>query len=121
MPAHHTRIAAVVATTVVVAIFGASAAAGARTTGTGAVCKTFTTSGLKPEWSAIGNVTCAKAKPWLTKLLADRGKPGVKVVLKNGPKGFKCSAVDDKKGRPAVGACYTGTAAFPKNGFQWLA
>jgi hypothetical protein len=113
--------AAVVVATAVVAIFGAGAATGARATGTAAVCKTFSTSGLKPKWSVIGNVTCAKAKPWLVKLLADRGKPGVKVVLKNGPKGFKCFAVDDAKGRPAVGSCYTGTVAFPKNGFQWLA
>jgi hypothetical protein len=119
--AHHARIAAVVVATAVVAIFGAGAATGGRATGTGAVCKTFATSGLKPRWSVIGNVTCAKAKPWLVKLLADRGKPGVKVVLKNGPRGFKCSAVDDAKGRPAVGSCYTGTIAFPKNGFQWLA
>jgi len=118
--AHRARIAVVVATAVV-AIFGAGAATGARATGTAAVCKTFLTSGLKPQWSVIGNVTCAKAKPWLVKLLADHGKPGVKVVLKNGPKGFKCSAVDDAKGRPAVGSCYTGTIAFPKNGFQWLA
>ena len=112
---------AVVVATAAVAIFGTGAATGARATRTAAVCKTFSTSGLKPEWSAIGNVTCAKAKPWLVKLLADHGKPGVKVVLKNGPTGFKCSAVDDAKGRPAVGSCYTGTIAFPKNGFQWLA
>ena len=69
----------------------------------------------------IGDVTCAKAKPWLVKLLADHGKPGVKVVLKNAPRGFKCWAVDDAKGRPTVGSCYTGTLAFPHNGFQWLA
>jgi hypothetical protein len=119
--AHHARIAAVVVATAVVAIFGAGAAMGGRATGTAAVCKTFATSGLKARWSVIGNVTCAKAKPWLVKLLADRGRPGVKVVLKNGPTGFKCSAVDDAKGRPAVGSCYTGTIAFPKNGFQWLA
>lgn len=118
--AHHARLAAVVAIAVV-AIVGAGAATGARASGTGAVCKTFTASGLKPKWSVIGNVTCAKAKPWLVTILAERGKPDVKVVPKNGPKGFKCFAVDDAKGRPAVGSCYTGTVAFPKNGFQWLA
>jgi hypothetical protein len=64
-------------------------------------------------------MTCSKAKPYLARFLAHRGKPDVKVVPK-GPRGFKCSAVDDAKGRPAVGACYTGTAAFPHNGFQWL-
>ena len=121
MIARRACIAAVVVATAVVAMLGAGAATGARATGAGAVCKTFSTSGLKPQWSVIGNVTCAKAKPWLVKLLADRGKPGVKVVLKNVPTGFKCSAVDDAKGRPAVGSCYTGTLAFPKNGFQWLA
>jgi hypothetical protein len=118
---HRACIAAVLVATVVVAIFGAGAAPGARATGAGAVCRTFSTSGLKPKWSVIGNVTCAEAKPWLVKLLAERGKPGVKVVLKHGPTGFKCSAFDDGKGRPAVGSCYTGTIAFPKNGFQWLA
>ena len=121
MTGHRTCIAVVLVATAVVAIFGAGVATAARTTGAGAVCRTFTTSGLKPKWSVIGNVTCAKAKPWLVKLLAERGKPGVKVVLKDGPTGFKCSAFDDRKGRPAVGSCYTGTIAFPKNGFQWLA
>jgi hypothetical protein len=119
--AHQARIASVVVAAAFVTTFGAGAATGERATGTAAVCKTFATSGLKPRWSVIGNVTCAKAKPWLVKLLADHGRPGVKVVLKNGPRGFKCSAVDDAKGRPAVGSCYTGTVAFPKNGFQWLA
>lgn len=119
MIAHRACIVAVVVATAVVAIAGAATAA--RATGTAAVCKTFSTSGLKPQWSVIGDVTCAKAKPWLVKLLAEHGKPGVKVVFKNGPKEFKCSAVDDAKGRPSVGSCYTGTIAFPKNGFQWLA
>jgi hypothetical protein len=114
-------IAAVVVATAAAAIFGAGAAAGARVTEAGAICRTFSTSGLKPKWSVIGNVTCTKAKPWLVTLLAERGKPSVKVVLKRGPTGFKCSAFDDRKGRPTVGSCYTGTAAFPKNGFQWLA
>lgn len=121
MIAHPARVAAVVVATTAVVIFGAGAATGARATGTAAVCKTFSASGLKPKWSVIGNVTCAKAKPWLVKILAGHGKPDVKVVLKNGPAGFKCFAVDDAKGRPAVGSCYTGTIAFPKNGFQWLA
>jgi hypothetical protein len=121
MTGHRACIVAVVVAAGVVAMFGAGAASGARATGSGAVCTTFSTSGLKPKWSVIGNMTCAKAKPWLVKLLAERGKPSASVVLKHGPKGFKCSAFDDRRGRPAVGACYTGTAAFPKNGFQWLA
>jgi hypothetical protein len=103
---------------VMLASFAAST--GARAAVSGEVCKTFSASGLKVQWSAIGNVTCAKAKPWLTRLLADRGKPGVKVALKNAPRGFKCAATDDSKGRPFAGACYTGTLAFPKNGFQWF-
>jgi hypothetical protein len=104
---------------VAVGVFGAVTTAGAAPAG-GAVCKSFSASGLKPEWSVIGSVTCSQAKPWLTKILADRGKPGAKAVIKNGPKGFHCSATDDAKGRPSVGFCYTGTPAFPKNGFQWL-
>jgi len=113
-------IAVVLVATAIAAIFGAGAATGARTSGTAAVCKSFSTSGLKVEWSAIGNVTCKKAKPWLVTLLADHGKPDVKVALKNGPKGFKCFATDDGKGRPSAGACYTGTIAYPGNGFQWF-
>jgi hypothetical protein len=105
---------------IVVVLASFAAATGARAAASAEVCKTFSASGLKVRWSAIGNVTCAKAKPWLTKLLADRGKPGVKAVLKNAPRGFKCAATDDSKGRPFVGACYTGTPAFPKNGFQWF-
>ena len=120
MVARRACIAAVVMATAAVAIFGAAGATGARATGTGAICKTFTASGLKVEWSVIGNVTCARAKPWLVKLLADRGKPDVRSALKNGPKGFKCMGTYDGKGRPSAGACYTGTAAFPKNGFQWF-
>jgi hypothetical protein len=117
------RCAPVGAAVVVVVVVGALAfATSARTAPTaGAVCKSFSAaSGLKPRWSVIGNVSCSKAKPWLVTILADHGKPSAKAVIKNGPRGFHCSAFDDAKGRPSVGSCYTGTAAFPKNGFQWL-
>ena len=120
MIASRACVAAVVVATTTVAVIGAGAAT-ARASGTAAVCKSFSASGLKKvEWSVIGSVTCGKAKPWLVKLLAYHGKPDVKVVLKNGPKGFKCTATTDGKGRPSAGACYTGTVAFPKNGFQWF-
>lgn len=118
--AHAARLGAVVVALAVIASFAAGAATATRAGEDAAVCTSFSTSGLKPRWSVIGNVTCAKAKPWLAKVLAHHGKPGANVVLK-GPKGFKCRALDDAKGRPAAGACYTGTIAFPKNGFQWLA
>jgi len=107
----------------VVAIFAVATlgAAQARATPTaGSVCKAFSVSGLKYQWSVIGNVTCSEAKPWLLKLLADHGTPGARVALKNAPRGFKCAATADSKGRPSAGACYTGTPAFPKNGFQWF-
>ena len=86
----------------------------------GSVCKSLSVSGLKYQWSVIGSVTCSQAKPWLLKLLSNHGKPGAKVALTNGPKGFHCSATADSKGRPSAGACYTGTVAYPKNGFQWF-
>ena len=108
---------------VAVAIFIAAAlgAANAQANPTaGAVCKSVSVSGLKYQWSVIGNVTCSKATPWLLKLLAEHGTPGAKIALKNAPSGFHCSATADSKGRPSAGACYTGTIAFPKNGFQWL-
>lgn len=114
------RVVFVVVALVAVGVFGAGTSARAAATG-GAVCKSFTASGLKPRWSVIGNVSCGQAKPWLVKILADHGTPGAKAVIKNAPKGFHCSATDDSKGRPSVGGCYTGTPAFPENGFQWLA
>jgi len=108
---------ALIAMTAVVAFASATEARAARSAG---ICKAFSASGVKIEWSAIGRMTCSRAKPYLVKWLAHRGKPSVKVVLTGGPTGYKCSAVDDAKGRPTVGACYTGTAAFPHNGFQWF-
>lgn len=110
----------VLVSVVAVVVLGAGTGARAAATG-GAVCKPFSASGLTPRWSVIGNVSCSQAKPWLVKILADRGTPGARAVIKNAPKGFHCSATDDSKGRPAVGFCYTGTPSFPKNGFQWLA
>lgn len=107
---------AVVAVAVAVAAF-AAAALGAPT---GAICPSFKQAGATYRWSVIGNVTCKEAKPWLVKLLAVHGKPGTKVVFKHLPKGFKCSAAADSRGVPGAGGCYTGTVAFPKNGFQWL-
>ena len=107
-----------VVATVAVAMLGAAQVQAAPAAGS--VCKSFSESGLKYQWSVIGNVTCGQAKPWLVKLLADHAKSDVRAALKNGPSGFHCLATGDSKGRPSAGACYTGTAAFPKNGFQWF-
>ena len=108
----------VVAGILVAAMFGAANAEAAPAAGS--VCKSFSVAGLKYQWSVIGSVTCDQAKPWLSKLLADHAAPDAKVVFKNGPTGFHCSATADAKGRPSAGACYTGTLAYPKNGFQWF-
>ena len=102
-----------------VAAGGFGAASVAQAAPAGAVCKSFSTSGQKLQWSVIGNVTCSKAKPWVVKILAQHGKPNAQAVIKP-PTGFHCRATDDAKGIPAVGACYTGTVVHPKNGFQWL-
>jgi hypothetical protein len=101
-----------------VAMFGAGAAGATPTAGS--VCKAVSVSGLKYKWSVIGDVTCSQAKPWLLKLLVEKGTPDAKLTFKDGPKGFHCSAFADSKGRPSAGGCETGTVAFPKNGFQWL-
>jgi hypothetical protein len=100
------------------ALFGASTAQAAPAAGS--VCRSFSVSGLKIQWSVIGSVTCTQAKPWLLKILADHGTPDAKVAIKNGPRGFHCVATADSKGRLSAGACYTGTPAFPKNGVQWF-
>lgn len=113
-----TRTGVAVIAIFVLAMVGALEAGATPTAG--AICNSFSASGLKYQWSVIGDVTCSQAKPWLLTLLTDHGTPGSKVALKNGPKGFHCGATADSKGRPSAGACYTGTIAFPKNGFQWL-
>jgi hypothetical protein len=108
----------------VVAIFAVAALGAARAEAAptaGSVCKSVSASGLKLQWSVIGNLTCGQATPWLLKLVAEKGTPDAKLTFKNGPKGFHCSAFADSKGRPSAGACETGTPAFPKNGFQWFA
>jgi hypothetical protein len=111
--------AAVLAIVVAASFGGASEVRAAPTAG--AICKSFSRSGLKYQWSAIGGVTCKKAKPWLLKLLRDRVRtPSMKVALKNGPKGFHCYATIVTKSRASAGVCYTGTFKFPKNGFQWF-
>ena len=76
-------------------------------------------SGNKYTSEAVGSVTCGQAATWIKKLSADKASaPGSK--LKNGPKGYHCFAAElDKHGYVDAGACYTGTAAFPKNGFTW--
>ena len=111
------RVAALM---VVVVAISVSAVEANAAPAAGSTCKSFSASGLKYQWSVIGSVTCSQAKPWLLKLLAVQAKPSAKIVFTNGPKGFHCSAFADGKGRPSAGGCYTGTVAFPKNGFQWL-
>jgi hypothetical protein len=93
---------------------------GAHAAPTAQRCTPLSASGLKLQWSAIGNVTCQGAKPWLLKILGTHGAPDAQAKITNGPKGFHCRATNDAKGIPSAGACYTGTIAFPKNGFQWF-
>jgi hypothetical protein len=108
----------------IVAIFALAALGAAKaqaTSTTGELCKSFSVSGAgKIQWSAIGNVTCQTAKPWLLKILGKHGTPDAQAKPTNGPKGFHCRATNNAKGVPSVGVCYTGTIAFPKNGFQWF-
>jgi hypothetical protein len=107
-----------------VAIFALAAlgAAKAQATSTaGQRCTSFSVSGAgKIQWSAIGNVTCQEAKPWLLKILGKHGAPDAQANPTTAPKRFHCRATNNAKGIPSVGACYTGTIAFPKNGFQWF-
>jgi hypothetical protein len=76
-------------------------------------------SGNQYTSEVVGKVTCAQAATWIKKLSADKaGGAGSK--LKNGPKGYHCSAAElAKHGYVEAGTCFTGTAAFPKNGFTW--
>jgi hypothetical protein len=110
--------AAAIAAVAIAAVAATTVAHAAPTVG---VCKAFSVSGAgKIQWSAIGNVTCQEAKPWLVKILGKHGAPDAQAKVTNGPRGFHCRATDNAKGVPSVGACYTGTIKFPKNGFQWF-
>ncbi len=86
------------------------------------VCKSFTKGGTTFRWSTVGTgFTCASAKSMVAKLSSETfPQKGQKVTLTGGPKKYHCVATTDDTGRATVGACYLGTAAFPKSGFQWL-
>ena len=85
------------------------------------VCPTLSAAGSKYTWETVGTgFTCGNAKHWVLKLIKDRvDTSSGKVALTNGPRGYHCYAVSDKKGVASDGQCYKGTAAFPKSGFAW--
>jgi hypothetical protein len=104
-----------------VAIVTVAATTGAQAARSAAICKSLSVTGTgKIQWSVIGTLTCQKAKPWLLTILAKHGARNAQVKVTNGPTGFHCRATDNAKGIPSIGACYTGTIKFPKNGFQWF-
>jgi hypothetical protein len=85
-------------------------------------CKPFTKDGVKIQWSTVGTgFTCASAKATVMKLSSEHFTPtDKKVKLTGGPKGYHCFGTPDHTGRTTIGACYLGTVAFPKSGFQWF-
>ena len=115
------RSARMTATIAAAAIAACAATTGAHAAPTVGICKSFSVTGAgKIQWSAIGNVTCQEAKPWLVKILGKHGTPDAQARITNAPTGFHCRATNNAKGVPSAGACYTGTIKFPKNGFQWF-
>jgi hypothetical protein len=109
---------------ILASVVAASLAATSRATAApaaGAICKPFTTSGLKITWETIGSWTCGSAKRWVETMSKDRDtKPLTPLVLHNGPSGLHCIATDaTSKGLVKDGLCYAGTLAFPKSGFSW--
>jgi hypothetical protein len=110
-------IGGIVVAATVVMFFAAAPASAHRT---GQTCPTFSGSGLKYLVITYKSTTCATAKAWLPKLIADKDpKAYGSFPLHNGPKGDTCVAVRALSGRAAQGECYTGTLAFPHSGFQW--
>ena len=110
----------IVATIAAASVTIFAATTGAHAAPAAARCTSFSVSGAgKIQWSVIGNVSCQQAKPWLLKILGKHGAPDAQAKV-NAPTGFHCKATNNAKGIPSAGACYTGTIAFPKNGFQWF-
>lgn len=100
----------------------ASVAAAGAVPSAAQVCSTLTVNGKSFKWSTVGTgFTCGSAKKYVAKL-SDEHFPqkGKSVKLTGGPKGYHCTGFTDDTGRATVGACYLGTVAFPKSGFQWL-
>jgi hypothetical protein len=85
------------------------------------VCPKLSVAGAKYSWETVGTgFTCGNAKHWVLHLIRDRvDTSSGKVALTNGPKGYHCFAVSDRKGVASDGQCYKGTLAFPKSGFAW--
>jgi hypothetical protein len=108
---------------VIAAVLAASlvAATSSHAASAGKICPTFKLGGLKVQWETAGTGwSCTSAKTWVVKLMHDHVKPAPgNVPLKNGPRGFHCFAVFEKKGLVAGGLCYLGTLAYPKSGFTW--
>jgi hypothetical protein len=86
------------------------------------VCPDFTKAGVTFHWSTVGTgFTCSSAKKYVVKLSSEHfPQSDGQVKLTGGPKSYHCLGTIDKNGRATVGACYLGTVAFPKSGFQWL-
>jgi hypothetical protein len=108
---------------VLVVVLAASLAAttAVRATSSGQLCPSFSKGGFKYQWETAGTGwTCASAKPWVLKMIADHVRPRVGLVpLKNGPKSLHCFAVSEQKGYVTGGVCYRHTLAFPRSGFTW--
>jgi hypothetical protein len=98
-----------------------TAASRVRAAPAGSVCPDFKVHSTVYHWSVIGTFfSCKTAKPWLAKLVGSRVRGSGSVTLHSGPRGYHCSTVLDKKHYALAGACYTGTLAYPKQGFQWF-
>lgn len=90
----------------------------------GKICPSFSRAGTTYHWTTVGTGwTCTSAKPWVVRLSSERVRRAAdgRYPLRNGPKGYHCfSSFQDKRGYAIGGACYLGTLAYPRSGFQWL-
>jgi len=114
------RMSASVLCAVAVAALAATATAEAASSAN-QICSTFTKSGVKYKGEVIGNVTCTKAKAWILNMLAAHvgGRSYVHEKIPGSPKGFHCYATFVQRHQARDGICYTGTLAYPNNGFTW--
>jgi len=85
------------------------------------ICPTFTHAGVKYKGEVIGNVTCSNAKSRIVKMLSAHvpGRSYVNEPIPGAPKGFRCNTTLVQNHQARDGICYTGTLAYPKNGFTW--
>lgn len=85
------------------------------------LCPTFAKAGVRYQWETLGaGLSCTAANAWVARLSGEPVRGQGKVALSDGPRGYRCFATLERRGRAVGGICYKGTVAAPSPGFTWF-